>query len=245
MRMLLTKVTVVGLLLSSCSNSISTVTSTVATQPPSTVSTTSTSVKPPDVTVTLPRTPETPSTTPIPEPEVPRAKMATDECEYPEGSHYCIWGTEPLDLVVNNSRIAYVQQNVVQSFTAVTTQISKVEMPLQTSDIGELVLLSQSKTPLVACLSVHLMSESGLRIASASYGDAGGVGRLQQVEVPLIANLLVGRKFQLQISKEPACLLRSLAVRVAMSSKWKYPKASGGLTLDSNSSIGSLWARIE
>ena len=247
MRVLLTKVTVAGLLLTSCSNSSSSVTSTVVTQPPSTVSTTSTSVKPPETTVTLPRFPESPSSTPIPEPEVPRAKMAAGECEYPEGSHYCIWGTEPIDLVVNNSRIAYVQQNVVQSFTAVSNQISMVELPLQTSDIGELVLLNGSQSSSIACLSVHLMSESGLRIASASYGDAGGVGvgRLQQVEMPLIANLLVGRKFQLQISKEPACLDRSLAVRVAMSSKWKYPKASGGLTLDSNSSIGSLWARIE
>jgi hypothetical protein len=177
--------------------------------------------------------------------EVPRAKLAADQCEYPKGSHYCIWGTEPIDLVVNNSRVAYVQQGVVQSFTAVSRQISMIKVPLQTSDIGELVLLNQGQTELVACLSVHLMSESGVRISSAIYGDAGGVGRLQQVEVPMAASLLVGRKFQIQISKESACLSRSLAVRIAMSSQWKYPKASGRLFLDSNVSSGSIWARIE
>ena len=245
MRLFLVKLSFVAFFLSSCSSSVSSVTSMVVSQPTTTVSTTSTSTTgPPTATVTLPRVPERPSSTPIPEPEVPRAKLAADECEYPEGSHYCIWGTEPIDLVVNNSRIAYIQQSVVQSFTAASDQISMVEVPLQTSDIGELVVLNQSQNQL-ACVSVHLMSESGLRIASVFYGDAGGVGRLQQVEVPLIASLLVGRKFQLQISKEPACSSRSLAVRIATSSLWKYPKASGSLIIDTNSSIGSLWARIE
>jgi hypothetical protein len=186
-----------------------------------------------------------PSSTPISEPKVPRAKLAAGECEYPEGSHYCIWGTEPLDLVVNNSSIATVQQTVAQTFTAVTDEISMVELQLQTSDIGELVLLNQLQSPNIACVSVHLMSESGLRIASASYGDAGGAGRLQQIEVPLNASLVVGRKFQLQIAKEPACVSRLLAVRIATASAWRYPKASGTLFLDSETITGSLWARIK
>jgi hypothetical protein len=238
------KLSFVAFFLSSCSSSVSTVTSIVVLQPPTTVSTTSTSTtQPPTTAVTLPRVPETPSSTPVPEPDVPRAKLAADECEYPEGSHYCIWGTEPLDLVLNNSRVAIVQQSVVQSFSAVTNQISMVEVPLQTSDIGELALLNQSQKQL-ACVSVHLMSESGLRIASAFYGDAGGDGRLQRVEVPLIASIQVGKKYQLEVLKEPACVSRSLAVRIATSSLWKYPKASGTLILDSQTSIGSLWARI-
>lgn len=245
MRRLLMKLSFVAFFLSSCSSSVSTVTSIVVTQPPTTVSTTSTSTTGlPTATVTLPRVPERPSSTPIPEPEVPRAKLAADECEYPEGSHYCIWGTEPIDLVVNNSRVANVQQSVVQSFSAVSNQISMVEVPLQTSDIGELVFLKQSQKQF-ACVSVHLMTESGLRIASAFYGDAGGVGRLQQVEVPLIASIQVGKKYQLEVSKELACVSRSLAVRIATSSLWKYPKSSGSLIVDSNSSIGSLWARID
>jgi len=244
MRLLFIKLSFVAFFLSSCSSSVSTVTSIAVSQPPITVSNTSTSTTEPlTTTVTLPRVPERPSSTPIPEPEVPRAKLAADECEYPEGSHYCIWGTEPLDLVLNNSRVANVQQSVVQSFSAVTNQISMVEVPLQTSDIGELALLNQSQKQF-ACVSVHLMSESGLRIASAFYGDAGGAGRLQRVEVPLIASIQVGKKYQLEVLKEPACVSRSLAVRIATSSLWKYPKASGSLTLDSNSSIGSLWARI-
>jgi hypothetical protein len=244
-KIFLIKFAVGGLLLSSCSNSISTVASTVAVQPPSTVSTTSTSLKPPATTVTLPRFPATPANTPIPEPEVPRAKIAAGECEHPEGSHYCIWGTEPLDLVVNNSSIANVQHNMVQTFTAVRDKISMVELALQTFDTGELLLLNPSQSQTIACISVHLMSESGLRIASASYGDAGGFGRLQQVEAPLNASLVVGRKYQLQIVKEPACVSRSLAVRIATASAWRYPKASGRLFLDSEKWTGSLWARIK
>ncbi len=249
MKNFLIKVAVVSLLLASCSNSISTVTSTIVQSSTSIASTsiasTSTSSPTTITTETLPRFTEMPSSTPISEPKVPRAKLAAGECEYPEGSHYCIWGTEPLDLVVNNSSIATVQQTVAQTFTAVTDEISMVELQLQTSDIGELVLLNQLQSPNIACVSVHLMSESGLRIASASYGDAGGAGRLQQIEVPLNASLVVGWKFQLQIAKEPACVSRLLAVRIATASAWRYPKASGTLFLDSETITGSLWARIK
>jgi hypothetical protein len=245
MRLLLMKLSFVAFFLSSCSSSVTTVTSIAMSQPPITVSTTSTSTtQAPTTAVTLPRVPERPSSTPIPEPEVPRAKLAADECEYPEGSHYCIWGTEPIDLVVNNSRIAYIQQSVVQSFTAVSDQISMVEVPLQTSDIGELVLLNQALTPSASCLSVHLTTETGRRISSVYYADAGGVGRLQLVEVPLVASVQVGGRYKLEVLKEPACVPRSLAIRITTSSFWKYPKASGTLILDSQTSIGSLWARI-
>lgn len=244
MRMLLLKVSVIGLLVSSCSSSVSIVTSTIA-QSSTSIASTSTSSPPTVTTETLPRFTEVPSSTPIPEPKIPRAKLAAGECEYPEGSHYCIWGTEPLDLVVNNSSIATVQQNVAQTFTAATDEISMVELPLQTSDIGELVLLNQSQSPNVACVSVHLMSEGGRRIASANYGDNGGVGRLQLLEVPLVASVQVGNRYKVEIVKEPACVSRSLAVRIATASAWRYPKASGRLFLDSQTWTGSLWALIK
>jgi hypothetical protein len=146
--------------------------------------------------------------------------------------------------VANNSSVTGVQQNVVQSFVAVSDKISMVVLSLQTTDIGELVFLSQLQSSSASCLSVHLLGESGRRIASSYYGDAGGVGRLQLVEVPLVANVQVGAKYKLEILKEPACVSRSLAVRIATSSLWMYPKASGKLFLDSQTSIGSLWARI-
>ena len=244
MRMLLLKVSVIGLLVSSCSSSVSTVTSTIV-QSSTSIASTSTSSPPTVTTETLPRFTEVPSSTPIPETKVPRAKLAAGECEYPEGTHYCIWGTEPLDLVVNNSSIATVQQNVAQTFTAATDEISMVELPLQTSDIGELVLLNQSQSPNVACVSVHLMSEGGRRIASAIYGDNGGVGRLQLLEVPLVASVQVGSRYKVEIAKEPACVSRSLAVRIATASAWRYPKASGRLFLDSQTWTGSLWALIK
>jgi hypothetical protein len=238
------KVLVVGLLISACSSSVSTVTSTVEVLPSTTMATTSTSTNPPSTTETLPRSPEVPSSTPIPENKIPRAKLSTEKCDSPGGSHYCIWGTEPLDLVVNNSSITGVQQNVVQSFVAVSDQISMVVLPLQTSDIGELVLLSQLQTPSASCLSVHLLGESGRRIASSYFGDGGGVGRLQLVEVPLVASVQVGGRYKLEVLKEPACVSRSVAIRIATSSLWMYPKASGKLFLDSQTSNGSLWARI-
>jgi hypothetical protein len=244
MRLQFVRVLVVGLLISSCSSSVSTVTSTIEILPSTTMATTSTSTTPSSTTVTLPRIPDVPSSTPIPEIKIPRAKLATDICEFPQGSHYCIWGTEPLDLVVNNSSIASVQQNVAQTFTAVADRFSKVELPLQTSDIGELVLLNQSQSQAIACLSVHLVSEGGRRIASAYYADAGGVGRLQLVEVPLAASVQVGESYKLEVLKEPACVSRSLAVRIATASAWRYPKASGRLFLDAQTLIGSLWARI-
>lgn len=175
---------------------------------------------------------------------MPRAKLAAEACEFPKGSQYCIWGTEPLDLVVNNSRIADVQQSVVQTFTAASNDISMVELPLQTSDIGELVLLSQSQVEPLPCLAVHLASDSGRDIATAVYGDAGGTGRLQRVEVPLVAKVRVGQKYSVRIEKQAACASRSVAIRIAMSSLWKYPKAYGELSVDSRTSIGSLWARI-
>jgi hypothetical protein len=243
MRMFFVKMSVVILFLSSCSSSASTVTSTIV-QSSTSIASTSTSVPQTVTTETLPRFTELPSSTPIPEPKIPRAKLATDKCQFPEGSHYCIWGTEPLDLVVNNSSIAAVQQNVAQTFTAASDKISMVELPLQTSDIGELVLLNQSQSQAIACLSVHLVSEGGRRIASAYYADAGGVGRLQLVEAPLAASVQVRGRYKLEVLKEPACVSRSLAVRIATASAWRYPKASGRLFLDAQTSIGSLWARI-
>jgi hypothetical protein len=150
-----------------------------------------------------------------------------------------------MDLVVNDSAITAVQQNVVQTFIAATDEISMVELPLQTSDIGELVLLNQSQSQNIACVSVHLMSEGGRRMASANYGDNGGVGRLQLLEVPLVASVQVGNRYKVEIVKEPACVSRSLAVRIATASAWRYPKASGRLFLDSQTWTGSLWALIK
>ena len=242
MKMFLFKLSISGLLLSACTSTESTVVTTVAPSSSTTVVTTTT--LPSTTTSTLPPLTNSTSTTSIPEAEVPRAKFAVDACEFPKGSQYCVWGTEPLDLVVNNSRIADVQQRVVQSFTAASNEVSMVELPLQTSDIGELVLIDRLQAEQLPCLSVHLTSESGYRIASAVYRDAGGTGRQQRVEVPLVAKLRVGKKYNIRIEKEPACAARSLAIRIAMSSLWKYPKAFGELSVDSRTSIGSLWARI-
>lgn len=231
------------LALAACSSPGNSAPSTSMTPPAPSSSTTSTTVVPSTTTTTFPVRYTTTSTTSVPETEVPRAKNAVDACAYPEGSHYCIWGTEPLDLVVNNSRIADVDRYAVQTFTAVSNTVSMVEIPLQSADIGTLVL-STPGSPVEPCISVMLTNDAGKMLASATYGDSGGGGRLQRIEVPLEASVRVGGLYAVRISKVQSCAARPLSVRVAMSSLWKYPKASGRLSIDSRDSIGSLWARI-
>lgn len=196
-------------------------------------------------TTTLPPLGVTPSTTSIPPSQVPRAKNAVGDCEFPEGSHYCIWGTEPIDLVVNNSRTADVAREATQTFTAVSTNVTMAQIPLRTTDIGELQLRTAANSQVAPCLSVLLFTSSGYPVASAVYVNGGGFGRYQTLEVPLRSNLRVGEKYSLQIVKSPACATSSLAIRIAMSTLWKYPQAYGELSVDGRKSIGSLWARID
>jgi hypothetical protein len=185
----------------------------------------------------------TTTTTSVPEKNIPRAQNSADACEYPEGSQYCVWGTEPLDAVVNNSRIADVDIFVAQSFTAVSNEVSMVEIPLQSSQIGTLVM-STPIAPVDPCISIALQNSDGRAVSSVVYGDSGDGGRLQRLEVPLAAKVRVGERYFVKVTKMQSCQSKSLAVRIAMSSKWKYPQASGRLSVDSRDSIGSLWARI-
>ena len=226
---------------SACSSSVEPVAKSSTTIVSSTTSTTTLET----TTSTLPPLDVTPSTTSIPLSQVPRAKNAVGDCEFPEGSHYCVWGTEPIDRVINNSRTAEVAQVASQSFTAVSTNMTMAQIPLRTTDIGELQLRTVANSQIEPCLSVLLVSAAGYPVASAVYVNAGGPGQFQTLEVPLRSNLRVGEKYSLRIAKSQACVASSLAIRIAMSTLWKYPQAYGELNVDGRTSIGSLWARID
>ncbi|MFM9132150.1 MAG: hypothetical protein ACKORY_05370, partial [Actinomycetota bacterium] len=106
-------------------------TTTTSTSTTSTTSTTTTTIPiappPTDVVLTVP------STVPAPR------KTGNGPCADPEGADYCIWGTQPVDLTVNNSRKATMNTGLRQVFTAVSKKMSTVEIVLESRTIGALV----------------------------------------------------------------------------------------------------------
>jgi hypothetical protein len=116
---------------------------------------------------------------------------------------------------------------------------------VESNDIGKLELIDSSDISKTACLQFIVQNSTGRPLVLASYADAGGPSHRQELEVPLSVRLLVGSEYRLTVSKTSQCASRSLALRVAMSTLWKYPREYGRLSIDSRTSIGSLWARID
>jgi len=236
------------LLVAACSGGEAAPTTTVATTTTSTSTTTTTTITTTTTTTTtIPVAPETvpivPSTTkPI---ETPRPANATGPCESPDGTVYCVWGTKPVDLTVNNSRIAEFNLSIDQVFTATDEYVSSATVEITSRTIGTLTEATDQTTNDQVCVRVNLGAEGGLPAASIGYTVKTTRGATQQLEVPLESALIPNERYVLSIVKGPACAARDIATFVAMSSKWKYPKKSGSLTLDGRDSIGSLWARID
>lgn len=231
-------------LLASCASEEAVPTTTVApatttTSTTSTTSTTTTSttipIAPPPTDVVL----TVPSTVPAPR------KTGNGPCVDPEGADYCIWGTQPVDLTVNNSRKAVINSGLRQVFTAVSKKMSTVELVLESRTIGALVPATETTTADQLCVRITLMSSMGLPIATTGLVTASTKGIRQQITVPLESALIPGAQHKIQIEKSAACLSRDLATYVAMSSNYKYPRKYGRMSIDGKSSDGSLWARID
>ncbi|MBM3718049.1 MAG: hypothetical protein FJW53_03640 [Actinobacteria bacterium] len=238
----------VMLLVAACSSGEAAPTTTLPTTSTSTTSTTSTTTTTTTTTSsTIPVAPETvplvPSTTkPV---EKPRPKNATGPCESSDGTVYCVWGNKPMDRTVNNSRIAQFNLSIDQVFTATDEYVSAATVEITSLTIGTLTEATDQTTNDQVCVRVTLGAEGGLPAASIGYTVKSTRGATQQLEVPLESVLIPNERYVLSIVRGPACAARDIATFVAMSSKWKYPKSSGSLTLDGRVSIGSLWARLD
>ena len=230
-------------LLASCASEDVAPTTTVA---PSTTSTTSTTTSTTTTSTTIPIAPPptdvvptVPSTVPAPR------KTGNGPCVDPEGADYCIWGTQPVDLTVNNSRKAVMNTGLRQVFTAVSKKMSTVELVLESRTIGALVPATEATTADQLCVRITLMSSMGLPIATTGLVTGSTKGIRQQITIPLESALIPGAQHKIQIEKSAACLSRDLATYVAMSSNYKYPRKYGRMSIDGKSSDGSLWARID
>jgi hypothetical protein len=231
-------------LLASCGKKEAAPTTTVAPATTTTTSTTTTSTT--TTTTTIPIAPPptdvvltVPSTVPTPR------KTGNGPCVDPDGTDYCIWGTQPVDLTVNNSRKATMNTGLRQVFTAVSKKMSTVEMVLESRTIGALVPATETTTADQLCVRVTLMSSMGLPIATTGLVTGSTKGVRQQITVPLESALVPGAEHKIQIEKAAACLGRDLSTYVAMSSNYKYPRKYGRMSIDGKSSDGSLWARID
>ena len=210
---------------------------TTTTSTTTTSTTTSTTIPvaplPTDVELTVPST-------------VPASrKTGNGPCVDPEGSQYCVWGTQPVQLTVNNSRKVTMNTGTRQGFTAVEKRMSTVELLLESTSIGALVPATETTASNDVCVRVTLMTELGLPIATTGLVTASSKGIRQQLTVPLASALVPGALHKIQIEKGPACWLRDLSTYVAMSSDYKYPRKYGRMSIDGKSSDGSLWARID
>lgn len=212
-----------------------TTTSTSTTSTTSSTTTTTIPIAPPPTDVVL----TVPSTVPAPR------KTGNGPCVDPEGADYCIWGTQPVDLTVNNSRKATMNTGLRQVFTAVSKKMSTVEIVLESRTIGALVPATESTTADQLCVRITLMSSMGLPIATTGLVTGSTKGIRQQITVPLESALVPGAQHKIQIEKSAACLGRDLSTYVAMSSNYKYPRKFGRMSVDGKSSDGSLWARID
>ena len=172
-------------------------------------------------------------------------KTGNGPCVDPEGSQYCVWGTQPVQLTVNNSRKVTMNTGARQGFTAVEKKMSTVELLLESTSIGALVPATETTASNDVCVRVTLMTELGLPIATTGLVTASSKGIRQQLTVPLASALVPGALHKIQIEKGPACWLRDLSTYVAMSSDYKYPRKYGRMSIDGKSSDGSLWARID
>ena len=218
---------------------------TTTTEPATTTtSTTTTTVAP--TTTTIPVAPlptdvelTVPSTVPA------SRKTGNGPCMDPDGAQYCVWGTQPVQLTVNNSRKAVMNTGLRQGFTAVAKRMTVVEILLESTSIGALVPATETTAASDVCVRVTLMTELGLPIATTGLVTSSTKGIRQQLRVPLASALVPGALHKIQIEKGPACWLRDLSTYVAMSSNYKYPRKYGRMSIDGKSSNGSLWARID
>jgi hypothetical protein len=213
-------------------SSTSTTTSTTTTVAPTTT-TIPVAPIPTDVELTVPST-------------VPASrKTGNGPCVDPDGSQYCVWGTQPVQLTVNNSRKATMNTGARQGFTAVKKRMTSVEILLESTSIGALVPATETTAANDVCVRVTLMTELGLPIATTGLVTSSTKGIRQQLTVPLASALVPGALHKIQLEKGPACWLRDLSTYVAMSSNYKYPSKYGRMSIDGKSSDGSLWARID
>ena len=236
-------VTAVVLLLPACGSSEAEPTTTTAA--PTTTSTTSTTTTT-TTTTTIPIAPEISVVTlPVPSTVPESRKKGIGPCEDPSGAQYCIWGTPPVDLTVNNSRKVTMTEKLRQGFTAVGKSIDTIELLLESTSIGALTPASETTTLDELCVRVSLTTDIGLPIATTGLVTASTKGRRQQIVVPLESALVPGALHKIQIEKGPACASRDLSTYFAMSTDYKYPRKYGRASVDGKSSDGSLWARID
>ena len=236
-------VTAVALLLPACGSSEAEPTTTTAA--PTTTSTTSTTTTT-TTTTTIPIAPEISVVTlPVPSTVPESRKKGTGPCEVSTGTHYCVWGTPPVDLTVNNSRKVTMTEKVRQGFTAVRVSMDGIELVFESTSIGALTPATETTTLDELCVRVSLTTDIGLPIATTGLVTASTKGKRQQIVVPLESALVPGALHKIQIEKGPACASRDLSTYFAMSSDYKYPRKYGRASVDGKSSEGSLWARIE
>ncbi|NBR68240.1 MAG: hypothetical protein EBT79_13385 [Actinobacteria bacterium] len=234
-------------LVASCGDAAPAVESVPATSssaaPPTSVSVTT--VVPVATTVPVaPTFPEGPSTVSVPE-VPPRPRNSAGACARPDGSHYCVWGTKPLDLTVNNSRFASFSRSIEQSFTALSGRMSSIETELGASAAGAFEEIPAGEEIGSACFVITVTTESGAEVGVLRLVATARTASHEPVSVPLEAPLVAGLRYRLRVSPGPACAGMTFTAMVAMSSNWKYPQASGALFVDGRKSNGSLWARVD
>ena len=217
---------------------------TTTTTAPTTSTSTTTTVAPTTTTIPIAPVPSevvltVPSTVPA------SRKTGNGPCADPADAQYCVWGTQPVQLTVNNSRKVTMNTGLRQGFTAVEKRMSSVEILLESTSIGALVPATETTASNDVCVRVTLMTELGLPIATTGLVTSSTKGIRQQITVPLASALVPGALHKMQLEKGPACWLRDLSTYVAMSSNYKYPRKYGRMSVDGKSSDGSLWARID
>lgn len=240
MKRLITAVIIATLVLSSCGTGTRSMPGTSAlttstTVPASTSSTT-------EVSTTVPEAPRPSFSFPTNRPTV---RLATGPCEVPGDSHYCVWGTRPVELTVNNSRQAEFASSASQTFTALSQGMNNVRTEIGVEGAGRLEPAPEGAMPATVCVALVLMTEVGLEIGRSDLVSGGDGTTTEAVDVPLNTGLIPGARYALEVRQMPACAGKTMRVMVAMSSSWKYPRSAGSLTIDGHESIGSLWARID
>lgn len=175
----------------------------------------------------------------------PRARRAAPPCGEIDRTHYCVWGTRPIDLTISNSRFATFASSVRQTFIAMSDVMGSAEVVFGGEGVGEFSVAPQGTMPSAVCASTVLTTETGVEVSRVDLVAPGNRGGLEKVTVPLWAGLLPGARYAIELRVMPGCANRKFTTMVAMSTDWKYPAASGTLAVDSRKSIGSLWARID
>lgn len=235
---------VASLLLGACGSKEAAPTTTAPPPPTTTTSTTTTSTT--TTTTTIPiAPPATDVVLSVPSTLPESKKQGYGPCVDPDGAQYCIWGTQPVELTVNNSRKVTMNEKVRQGFTPVGKSVDTIELLLESTSIGALTPASDTTTLDEICVRVSLTTDIGLPIATTGLVTASTKGKRQQIIVPLETALVPGALHKVQIEKGPACLTRDLSTYFAMSTNYKYPRKYGRASVDGKASDGSLWARID